>query len=809
LERKNCWLWNSEILLALEKLEPKFHKKAMKKTTQIALLFLFLIAITLSAFAEKGYDITAVVKDSQTKEPIAFASVELLSAKDSLLTGAITDSKGQFYLSNKPLASKVRVRFMGYKTLETQIKNQNLGTLLLEEETTQLSEVAVKGSARVNKIDRDVYAVTKDLRAGTTSTQEMLGKLNGVNYNLYDKSISVNGSSKVLLLVDGVEKDQAMAKNIAPDRIDRIEVIKDPVGLYATEGYSAVINIIQKKDYSGVDAFITNSTFFDFFGTNNNDIFTQDYGNANINYTYKNLSVYSSGFVYKGNFNLPSEYIKRYGNVTSQTRPMDLDAPNIASKPSNGNFVFGTDYSFAKKHTLSAEFKYNYNYSQDSSYFFLTNSVNNQQTGTSATFSSSKNKTTNLQTGISYQFKIDDKNTFNANVKYYRTDGYNNNLFLQDNFSGLSNIDLSGDFVRTNLNFTHIFSPKVNVDLSYGNVYFSNTNKLNSSSFTRYNYRNRVSLYASYRPIQKLNAKVGGIVENNTQKYKGTSTNFTSFLPYVNIQYTVNKKLNVVAKYHSGTSYPSIDQLNPYKIAQDSLLYSVGNPGLKIGNEQTLGVDINIMNFITLSPYYTFNNSQITSFVKVDPDNSRHFLSETVNADKYKNYGVKLDFTLPIGKKIFWKNNINWFENSLEYNKQSSKANNWLINSTLIYMEPKKGFMAGLVLQKQMSRYAAVQGYNTNGNDLCLAMLRQSFLKQKLTIGLYSMLPIEMGLKYNIINTTNTASYYQQSKTSLNFIKNLTFFEISYRFSAGKSVKKVQTTDDDELKSSKKSGIGL
>lgn len=781
----------------------------MKKTTQIALLFLFLIAITLSAFAEKGYDITAVVKDSQTKEPIAFASVELLSAKDSLLTGAITDSKGQFYLSNKPLASKVRVRFMGYKTLETQIKNQNLGTLLLEEETTQLSEVAVKGSARVNKIDRDVYAVTKDLRAGTTSTQEMLGKLNGVNYNLYDKSISVNGSSKVLLLVDGVEKDQAMAKNIAPDRIDRIEVIKDPVGLYATEGYSAVINIIQKKDYSGVDAFITNSTFFDFFGTNNNDIFTQDYGNANINYTYKNLSVYSSGFVYKGNFNLPSEYIKRYGNVTSQTRPMDLDAPNIASKPSNGNFVFGTDYSFAKKHTLSAEFKYNYNYSQDSSYFFLTNSVNNQQTGTSATFSSSKNKTTNLQTGISYQFKIDDKNTFNANVKYYRTDGYNNNLFLQDNFSGLSNIDLSGDFVRTNLNFTHIFSPKVNVDLSYGNVYFSNTNKLNSSSFTRYNYRNRVSLYASYRPIQKLNAKVGGIVENNTQKYKGTSTNFTSFLPYVNIQYTVNKKLNVVAKYHSGTSYPSIDQLNPYKIAQDSLLYSVGNPGLKIGNEQTLGVDINIMNFITLSPYYTFNNSQITSFVKVDPDNSRHFLSETVNADKYKNYGVKLDFTLPIGKKIFWKNNINWFENSLEYNKQSSKANNWLINSTLIYMEPKKGFMAGLVLQKQMSRYAAVQGYNTNGNDLCLAMLRQSFLKQKLTIGLYSMLPIEMGLKYNIINTTNTASYYQQSKTSLNFIKNLTFFEISYRFSAGKSVKKVQTTDDDELKSSKKSGIGL
>ena len=180
-----------------------------------------------------------------------------------------------------------------------------------------------------------------------------------------------------------------------------------------------------------------------------------------------------------------------------------------------------------------------------------------------------------------------------------------------------------------------------------------------------------------------------------------------------------------------------------------------------------------------------------------------------MNADKYKNYGVKLDFTLPIGKKIFWKNDINWSENSLEYLNQKSTVNNLVINSNLIYMEPQKGLLAGLVLQKQMSRYAAVQGYNTNGNDLLLAMLRQSFLKQKLTVGLYYILPVETGLKYNMINKTNTASYYQQSNTSLNFIKNLTFIEISYRFSAGKSVKKVQVTDDDELKSSKKGGIGL
>jgi hypothetical protein len=106
-------------------------KEAMKRIKRIVVQFLILIFATLSAAAEKGYDITAVVKDSQTKEPIAFATVELLSAKDSLLTGGITDSKGQFYLSSKPQATKVRIRFIGYKTLEAQLKNQNLGTLLL------------------------------------------------------------------------------------------------------------------------------------------------------------------------------------------------------------------------------------------------------------------------------------------------------------------------------------------------------------------------------------------------------------------------------------------------------------------------------------------------------------------------------------------------------------------------------------------------------------------------------------------------------------------------------------------------------
>ncbi len=773
----------------------------------------FLLVISISTFlgisAKNAGDVSAIVKDIQTKEPIAFASVELLNAKDSLLSGCITDSKGYFELAPPAQTSKIRIRFMGYKNMEMAFKDKDLKVVYMEEEARQLNEVNINGSARQNKIDRDVYTVTKSMRDGTTSSQELLGKLSGVHYNVYNKSISVNGSTNVLILVDGIEKDQQFAKNLQPERIERVEIIKDPVGKYATDGYTAVINIVMKKDYTGIDASINNTAFFDIAGKNGDDRFAQDYGNVNINYTYKNLNVYTSGSIYGGNYNLPTEFVKRYGSITSTTQPMDINNPNTRVNPRNGNIALGADYTFNKKHTFSTEFKYSDNHGTENSSFVMTNSVNNVETGTSSSQTTSRNKTVNLQAGLTYKGKLDEKNTLNADVRYYKTSGYNYSYFKQDNFTGVSDIDLSGDYIRTNINYVHTFSPKLTLDLGYGNVYSTNTNTHNNNSFTRYNYRNRVSMYASYRPFDKLSAKVGGIVENYTQTYGNESKNLTAFMPFVNVQFIPGQKFNVVAKFQSGAKYPSIDQLNPYKAAVDSIMYASGNPALKTGIYNTIGLDFNILKFITLSPFYTFNNSYISSYVSPDPVNNLHYLTQTVNADKYNHYGVKLDFTVPFGKKIFWQNNVNLSKSNIAYKGESNSVDNLGINSNLIYVEPTKGLMAGLVYQKQILRDINIQGYSSNGNDLMLAMLRKSMLKQKLNVTLYYIAPVNLGLSYDIPNLTQTATYYQKTNAKMIFIKHLTFIEVSYNFSSGKQTKKQQSTTDEEFNSGKKGGFGL
>ena len=219
----------------------------IRKKLSLTLLFVLTLNV-FSTYAKSADDISATIKDSKTRQPLEFATVELLNEKDSTLVGCMADSKGYFQVTAPAKVAKLRIRYMGYKTFDAPVKEYDLGILLMEEEASNLGEVTIKGKGKTNKIDRDIYYVTKEFRAGTVTSQELLGKLNGVNYNRYDRSITVNGSTKVLILVDGIEKDQDMVKNLPSDRIERVEVIKDPVGKYAADGYTAVINILLKKE---------------------------------------------------------------------------------------------------------------------------------------------------------------------------------------------------------------------------------------------------------------------------------------------------------------------------------------------------------------------------------------------------------------------------------------------------------------------------------------------------------------------------------------------------------------------------------
>lgn len=93
-----------------------------------------------------------------------------------------------------------------------------------------LKAVSVTANASENRIDRDEQVVTDKMREGAADTKDVLDKVNGVEYDRYSNSIKVDNDSKVLILVDGMEKDQEYIKNLAPERLKKVEVIRKSRG---------------------------------------------------------------------------------------------------------------------------------------------------------------------------------------------------------------------------------------------------------------------------------------------------------------------------------------------------------------------------------------------------------------------------------------------------------------------------------------------------------------------------------------------------------------------------------------------------
>lgn len=68
------------------------------------------------------------------------------------------------------------------------------------------------------------------MREGATNTLEVLERMNGLSYDRYNRAIKVDGDSKVIMLVNGLQKNQEYIKNLSPNRIKEVEVM--PISRY-------------------------------------------------------------------------------------------------------------------------------------------------------------------------------------------------------------------------------------------------------------------------------------------------------------------------------------------------------------------------------------------------------------------------------------------------------------------------------------------------------------------------------------------------------------------------------------------------
>lgn len=780
-------------------------KLLSKLIFSMALSFISVINIAAASLP----DVTVSVKDGKTNEPIQYATVSFFNANDSLIAGGITDENGYINLPTATNEGRIRIEYIGYKQYNAPVKDKNIGTVLLEQDSEMLQEVTVTGQARTTKIDRDIFTITDEQRAGTATSRELLGKLNGVIYNPYDQSIMVNGKTNILVLVDGIEKDQNMAKTLSPQRVDRVEIIKDPVGKYAADGYSSVINIITKKDFTGIDINVNANPMTNFTQYHLSDRkFFQENANLNVLYTYKKLNVYGAINSNFSNLNMPLETTTQYGDLTVKTPKMNKNNPNVISENLYHGFTFGGDYTLSPGNTLAFEMNYNTGFNNSTNQLDLTTYKNDEIIGRSLSTNRSRSTNDAIQGTLTYIGKWGEKSNFEGDLRYRHSMPTNYSMFAQGDMNSTTYNNQMENFYRLNLDYTYQFTPKFSINAAYGLIIDDYNLHQNSTTLTQNVVRNRPAAYLSYNPTDKWSFKAGAMIEFYNQTFADNKQSQTGLLPMANVMYKPTANFNVTAKYTASPGYPNINSMNTFKTQQDSLTWSVGNPDLKMSNWQSVELRFNFMKYFNVNAFYAFNPNDYQQYVRQD---NGQYLSTTVNAN-FKEFGINTSFNYPLTKTLYWQLyadvNRRWYSYADARNQRTS----FVMSSSLYYAIPKLDGAAAIQLSKFVTKRAALQGYNANNNDLLLFMLQKSFMKKRLNCTLIYVTPLKLGnfLKYEQDNYTAAPGYMARSRVDLDVLKNTILLQLNYRFTAGKTIKvKKSSLGDDNNVQKKSGGLGL
>ena len=768
-------------------------------------LIIIFICITHSVlFAQTKVELSGQVKDVQTREALEFCSISVFNAKDSLITGTVTDNKGFFTIPLKRGNYHFIIQFIGYKADTIKAidvtESKFLGVFKLKPDEKLLNEVTVTANSHENLIDRDVQIVTDKLRAGASDTKDVLAKLNGVQYDRFNNSIKVDNKDKVIILVDGLEKDQEYVKNLSPDRLKKIEVIRSPSGRYALEGYTAVINIILKKDYQGTEIFLSNRSMADPDAAKKVYIPVQNGLDASINYVYNKLNVYTTFNSNYNNFNLHSSSKKEYNNgLTIEKDFPDVNDMNTKVKQLNNNYTLGADYYINPKHTISYEGNLKTQplcSNKTSEIYDVIFRNNGIIMGNLSAESKNFSNSVSSYNSLFYVGKVDKNNVFNSNFTFSNfndkyTNSYYENLLEKTNQTGSDNKNSTKFYVE----YVHTFKDNTNLQLGYGNTWERANNSYKAdtsvSKFLYADVRHKIYAYYAWQKCKKFSIKFGGAAETSSRNANGQLNSYLIYQPYADVQYKPFSLLDFKLKYRSESSYPNISQTNPFTIVIDQQSVSTGNPYLRPAVLHKVSLETNILGgLVTIEPYYHFSDNYITDIGKLRSDSI--FEYNYSNMGFYRNYGFETRFTVPFGKSLFLNTDFNIFKSSIKYASKINDLNNWTMSSQLIYQNQKSQTVVGLKYQKNLYKYITAQGYNAGDNDYWITFIQQPFFKKKLSVLLLYFFPVNWGVDFNQGSYIKTDTYTETKYNDISFLKNMVMLQVSYRFNKGKTVNKTE-----------------
>ncbi|GJM35704.1 MAG: TonB-dependent receptor [Saprospiraceae bacterium] len=664
---------------------------------KLRLLTLFLLLANTALFSQK---ITGKITDSQSGEPLSYATISLYNQADStLVDGTITDDAGVFEVTAKPGLYFAKIDFLAYEPYlidKIEVKKGgakiDLGNIELYTATATLDEVVVQAEKSTMQLalDKKVFNVGKDLANSGNNAADILDNIPSVSVDI-EGNVSLRGSTGVRILIDGKPSGLMSFSGaqglrlLQGNQIDRVEIITNPSARYEGEGVGGIINIILKKERrQGL-----NGAFDVIVG------YPTNYGgSANVNFRKDKLNFFLNyGITYNDTPVTGKTYQETERNDTLQI----YDSRNERNqKGINNSIRGGLDYYFTSKDILTASYTWrrskgdrtsfltynDYLFSSDNLTGFSTRTQDEEETEPNSEYSLTYKKTFKRE---GQEFTVDaryqdnwEESDQNFEERIFLPDGTANGAEIFDhsyNYETEKRLLLQADYIhpfkkdgRFEIGLYSSFREMTN---NYIVEHLADGKWLADPGLTNHFIYNE-NIHAAYAQVgNKINrfsyqlglrAEYSDVTTKLLQTEDVNPRDYLNLIPTAHFTYDLPNENAIQLSYSRRIRRPRYWDLSPFSTFTDNRNFFSGNPDLN--PELTHSFEIGHVKYmenasISSSIYYRYTLDEIERIRRVDENGNSFTRPENLATENA--YGVELTGSYSPYK--WWKvdGNFNFF----------------------------------------------------------------------------------------------------------------------------------------------------
>lgn len=628
------------------------------------------------------------VKDLDNQS-IPFANVLLLQPQDSsLVIGAITNIEGDFLLKVQPGNYLIKVTMIGFQPIFSSLieigntrEDVHFSTFYLSESVMQLNEVVIRAQKPLfeKQIDRTVINVQSSITSAGSTALEILEKSPGLIVNRQNNSISMNGKSGVLVMINNkvihlpIDAVLQMLDGMSSSNIKKIELITTPPAKFDAEGDAGIINIVMNESAD--------------HGTNGNFGGTVGYNKAETlggNFSLNHRSMHSTYFI---NYS-----INRDRNIHQWNNDRFLKENNFtktiigssARKPTTSaqNLRFGIEHDFNGKITatvLVTGYRRNWDMSA------LTTNVNSAAPDSTINTEMSIleiNRWQSASLGLGFRYRFDRQElNISFDYLYYHNNNpssYNNRIsFLEaaETDNEITQVEKLTpiNFKVAHLDYANQVNDKLSMDVGVKSTFSEFTNKVIvktlikdvfviDGEFTNSSILDEkiLATYLAWKwqpnPDWMINAGL---------RYEYTDTNlstpqdagllsrsFGNLFPSLFVSRNLNEYSKLQMAYSRRITRPTFNDMAPYVFFIGPNTFVAGNLSLKPAISDGLDLSYQLKQWwVTLK--YSYSQDEIVTYQPEVNTNTNVQIFRSQNLKYMHRYGISTN--LPVDVTPWWE----------------------------------------------------------------------------------------------------------------------------------------------------------